>query len=387
MAVVTLKPVQVAELVNIATKQTLGEDGQLVQEDLSNGVVDLGVQLENANAYKNWCANLMIEQAQKIFSYRKYNAKDLGILKSNFEYGLLTQKIKQKLPKAVDNSSFKLVNNASYDDNVYHKNDVLVKIFKEQATFECVKSITEEQLKTAFTSDVELSNFVSQTFGYVENALELFMENLEKLTINNMIGETFVNNTGADENVRVIKLLTNYKTEVDPSSTLTSDTCLFNKEFIRYAVSIINEYMGLLEKYNTIFNVEHLETFTPKDLQHVLLLEKFNSNAKTYLDSDTFHNEFVQLPYGRTIPYFQSLGDGSLKDKSTINIKTASGNDVNKSYIVACIFDHDALGMRQNKPRNRSHEVNSAEFTNYWFKKLFSYFNDMSESMVVFTLE
>lgn len=387
MAVVTLQPKQVAELVNIATKQTLGEDGQLVTEDLSGGVIDLGVSLDNANAYKNWCANLMIAQANNIFSYRKYNAKKLNILKSNFEWGLLTQKIKQKLPKAVDNSSFKLVDNASYDDNVYHKNDVIVKIFKEQATFECVKSITEEQLKTAFTNAEQLSNFVSQTMGLVENALELFMEQLEQLTINNMIGETIVNDTGDDADIRVIKLLTRYKAEVDPSSTLTSDTCLFNKEFIRYAVSIISEYMGLLTKYSTIFNVEHLETFTPKDLQHVILLEKFNSNAKTYLDSDTFHDEFVKLPYAETIPYFQTIGNGSIKDKSSIDIKTASGNDVSQSYIIGCIFDHDALGMRQNQPRNRSHEVNSAEFTNYWFKQLFSYFNDLSENMIVFTIE
>lgn len=387
MATITLKPVQVATIVNDSAKNMFGENAVLVSDDLSSGIIDLGVSVANANAYSNWLDGLLVATAKYIFSYRPYKAQAPNILRDNFEFGLLVQKIKQKLPKAKENSSFKLVNNTSYDDNVFVENEVIAKIFKEQATFEIQKSITIEQIKTSFEGAEQLNTFVSQTFGLVANALELYMQQLTKLCINNMMGETIVNNTGNDANVRVIKLLTNYKSEVDPSSTLTSANCIFNREFLRYATSVIKEYSSLLTNYNTKFNIEHLETFTPKDLQHIVLLEKFSANVGSYLESSVFHDEFVKLPYHETIPYWQGIGSNSLADKSTIKITTASGNAVNQSYIIGTIFDHDALGIGQNKEKTTTHEVKSSDFVNYWYKRLFRYFNDLGEQMVIFTLE
>lgn len=386
MAITALKPNQVAELVNLATTQTLGSDTTLLKEDLSNAI-EIGTNILNANAYVSWLNNLMIATEKKIFSYRPYKSKAPSILKSNFEYGLLTQKIKQKLSQATTSDAFNLVDNTSYDDNVFHKTDVIVKIFKEQDTFSVIKSITEDQLKPCFNSGQQLGEFVSQTFGMIENSLELFIQNMTKACINNMIGETIVANTGNDANVRVIKLLSLFKQNVDPSSTLTSANCIYNKDFLRYASSKIKQYSKLMEEYNTIYNIEHLETFTPKDMQHMVLLDEFASNLATYLESDTFHNEFVKLPYAETIAYFQAVGANTLADKSSIKIKTASGNDVTQSYICGVIFDHEALGMRQDKPKTSAHENHTGSFINYFYRQLFAYFNDLSESMVVFTLE
>ena len=55
MAVVKLNTTQVKDLVNEATKQTLGE-GAIQTEDLSN-VIDMGTAIANANLYENFIYN------------------------------------------------------------------------------------------------------------------------------------------------------------------------------------------------------------------------------------------------------------------------------------------------------------------------------------------
>ena len=163
MALLTLKPTQVAELTNDALKNTLGQETTLLTEDLQ-GVVDIGTSLANANAYKNFIENLMVATAKYIFRYRAYSAKAPNVLRDNYEYGQLIQKIRTKLPKTSENQSWNIQANASYDDNVYTPNEVEVKLFMQQITFEVRKSITNDQIKNAFTSATQLGNFVSMQF-------------------------------------------------------------------------------------------------------------------------------------------------------------------------------------------------------------------------------
>ena len=85
------------------------------------------------------------------------------------------------------------------------------------------------------------------------------------------------------------------------------------------------------------------------------------------------------------MPYWQGTGtalDGTRK----INIKTAGGATVEQDNIIGVLFDHDALGIMEDKPTVRTKYINSAEFTNYWFKQKIAYFNDTNENFIVFLL-
>ena len=79
MAVIVLKNKQVAELCNDALKTTLGENATILSEDLTE-VVDVGVSLANANAYKNFIENLMVATSKYIFRYRAYESKAPNVL-------------------------------------------------------------------------------------------------------------------------------------------------------------------------------------------------------------------------------------------------------------------------------------------------------------------
>ena len=388
MALITLQPKQVAELTNDALKNTLGEETTLLTENLE-GVVDIGTSLANANAYKNFIENLMVATAKYIFRYREYKAKAPNVLRDNYEFGQLIQKIRTKLPKTSENQSWKIQPNASYDDNVYTPNEVEVKLFMDQITFEVRKSITNDQIKNAFTNATQLGNFVSMQFGYVQNRLELDLENLTYMTINNYMAELIKLNTGGNAGKRVIPLLTLYKAQ-DPNASqgLTADKALFDKGFLIYAAAKIKDFMNLMQRYNVSFNAEEFETFTPEDLQHVCLYSQFVDNMATYAESSTFHDEFIKLPEGFKVDYWQGIGSNSVADRTKISIEVASdGTKVEKSYIIGFIFDHDALGINHDQPSVETHYVKSAQFTNYWYKEKLGMFNDLSENGIVFTLD
>ena len=51
------------------------------------------------------------------------------------------------------------------------------------------------------------------------------------------------------------------------------------------------------------------------------------------------------------------------------------------------MFDRDAVVIANQKRRVTSKYNNKAEFTNYWYKEVLSYFNDLSENAVVFLAE
>ena len=384
MALITLQPKQVAELTNDALKNTLGEETTLLTEDLE-GVIDVGTKLENANAYKNFIENLMVATAKYIFRYRAYKAKAPNVLRDNYEFGQLIQKIRTKLPDASENQSWNIQPNASYDDNVYTPNETEVKLFMLQITFEVRKSITNDQIKNAFTNAKQLGSFVSMQFGYVQNRLELDLENLTYMTINNYMAELIKLNSSK----RVIPLLTLYKAQ-DPnaSQSLTADKALFDKGFLIFAAAKIKDYMNLMQRYNVSFNAEEVQTFTPEDLQHVCLYSQFVDNMATYAESSTFHDEFIKLPEGFKVDYWQGIGSNSIADRTKISIEVASdGTKVEKSYIIGFIFDHDALGVNHDDPSVETKYIRSAQFTNYWYKEKLGMFNDLSENGVVFTLD
>lgn len=380
MALITLKPAQVATLMNDAVKNTLGDNATILSEDLSE-VVDVGTALANANAYKNFLENLMVATAKYIFSFRPYTAKAPNILRDNYEYGQIIQKIRTKLPKSFNNQSWEIQAYASYDDNQYIPNEVEVKLFMKQITFECRKSITNEQIKNAFTNSTELGNFVSQQFGYVQNKLQLDLENLTYMLINTAIAKKI-------NAVKHVKLLTKYKAEVPGADqTLTSDNCLFDKGFLIYASATFKDYIRLMQRYSVAYNDEQFENFTPEDLQHVVLFSKLVDNMAYYAESSTFHDEFIKLPEGFEFEYLQGLGNGSIKDRTTVDVTLPGGDSIKASYVAGIIFDHDAIAVNHNQPSVETHYVKSAQFTNYWYKEKLGSAIDFSENIVVFTFD
>ncbi len=379
MALVTVKTTDVASLVNSATQSILGETA-ILAEDLTN-VIDVGVALENANAYKTFIDSLLMKIGKTVFVDRKYEGGAPKIYRDSFEYGQITQKLRAKLDEAKINQSWALVSGTTYSDNEYVESQISCKLFKQDDAFEIRKSITKKQIKAAFTSANELGNFVSMLETMVQNSIQVKMDSLIMMTINNFTGEVFNNITKKPNTA--INLLAKYNAL--KGTTLTADQCIYDRGFLQYATGVIKKYQKKIQKYSTLFNQTGTQTFTPSDKQHLVLLEEFSENCDTYLAADTWHNEFVKLPYSDTVSAWQGVGeDSSFTSCSSINVKTASGATVNKTGIIGVLFDHDALGITKDDPSVETNYIHSGEFYNYWYKEHVMYFNDLDENFIIF---
>lgn len=369
---------QVYEFVNTATSEVIG-DSVVVAEDLSN-VVDVGNAVFNGDAFDAYVRSLINHIGRVIFVNRPYSGSAPSVLMDAWEYGSIVEKINSEMPEAVENESWELVDGASYDPHVFHRPVAEAKFFNKMTTFEIDASITERQVKQSFSNATQLNAFVSMIFNEIEKALTVRTDALIMRTINNMIVETAKDGSAN----RAVNLLSKYNLQY--SENLTAAQAIVDPNFIRYAAYQIALCTDRLTRMSTLFNVGGKQRFTPKSLQHIVMLSEFRAAADVFLQSGTFHDEYTKLVNAETVPFWQGSGtDYAFTSTGAINAKPASGGNAQSvSGVLACIFDRDTLGVMNNNQRVTTQWNAKAEFTNYFYKKDARYFNDLNENFVYF---
>lgn len=378
---------QIHELVNSVTKEVLGEEA-VVNEDLSN-IVDIGTQIADSHNIDNYVRSLVNHIGKVIFVNRPYSGNVPSVLMDGWEYGSILEKITvDNLPEATENESWELQDGTSYDPNVFYKPSVSAEFFNKRVTFEIPMSFTQRQVKESFSSAEQLNGFTSMIYNAIDKSMTVKTDSLIQRTINNLIGETFHSDYpdadyAAHSGVKAVNLLKLYNGKF--GTDLTADKAITTPEFVRYASFIMGLYKDRLGKISSLFNVGKKDRFTSPDLLHVVLLSEFANAAKAYLQSDTYHDEFVSLPKAETVPYWQGSGvDYGFASTSKIDIKTSGNNTVTCSGILGVMFDRDALGVSNFDRRVTSNWNPKGEFYNNWFKMDSGYFNSLNENFVVF---
>lgn len=378
---------QIFEIVNSALKET---DGRLalLQEDLSN-IVDVGNSIFNANSFDNYVKKLVDRIGKIVFVNRPYNGLAPSVYMDGVMWGSVTQKISSAIPEAVENESYELVNGASYDPNQVNLPDVYVKFFSKYVTFEVDRTITEKQLRSAFTGVAELDGFISMIFNEISKAFTIAIDNLIMRTINSAIADTLYKDYGSGtaftgaSHTRAVNLLYLYNQRY--SATLTAAEAVTTPEFVRFASYYMGLYSDRLSRMSTLFNVGETQKFTPKEEQHFILLSEFARSADVFLQSDVYHDEFTAITKYEVVPYWQGSGtDYAFNSTSAINVTSGSGNTVTASGILGVMFDRYALGVTNIEQWVNTQYNAKADFTNYFYKYKAGYFNDLNENFVVF---
>lgn len=377
------------KIVNDITNETLGVEN-IVNEDLSN-IVDIGTQVLDSGKVDNFVKSLVDRIGKVVFVDRPYNGSMPNILMDSMEYGAVVEKITMNnILEAEENEDWELQDRTSYDPNIFYKPDVSAKFFSKKTTFEIPISITDLQVKTAFTGAQQINSFMSMIYNFVETSLTIKIEDLARRTINNMIGETIFSEYGstaqsAKSGIRAINLLKLYNDYFKPTTSLTVSNALLNADFIKFACYNISRLSDRMTTLSTLFNVGGKPRHTPRNMQNVILLSDFARASDMYLQADTFHDTYTKLLQADLIPYWQASGTSyDFTNLSSINIKTASGNTVNYSGVLGVIFDRDSLGINNYDRRTTSNYNPKAEFTSMWYKYDAQYFNDTNENFVVF---
>lgn len=385
---------QIHTLMNSVTGEVLGKS-DLVAEDLSN-VVDVGTEIFNANAIDNYARSLVNHIGKVIFVSRPYSGNVPSVMMDSWEFGSILEKISADIPEATENESWDLQNGQDYSPNIFYKPSVSAKFFNSKVTFEVPMSFTERQVKESFSSAAQLNGFLSMLYNSVDKAMTVKIDALIMRTINSMIAETlladFTSGTGKNvtvadfgskSGIKAVNLLYLYNEKF--SKALTAAQAITDADFIRFASMQMSLYIDRMSKISTLFNAGGKERFTSSDMLHVIMLSDFKAAAGAYLQSSTFHENYTALPNAETIPYWQGSGTGyGFNSVSAINVKTASGKDVQAGGILAVMFDRDALGVTNLDRRVTTAYNPRGEFFTNFYKFDAGYFNDLNENFVVF---
>lgn len=364
---------QIYDIVNSVNNQTMGLTELTVVDQ--QGLISLGQTVLTTNGLADtWLNSLAQRIGKTIISFREYKSKYSDMVLDSMQWGNIVQKIKVSMPEATEDESYNLIDGQSVDMYKVAKPKVTQSFFTSETPYQFYVTVKRSQLKEAFTSEASMNGFIGAIYGEVQNAIELSLESLARNCINNFIGEK-INAT------KQINLLAMYNTET--SSTLTVNTCLHDKEFLAYCVSRINLYSKYMENMSTVYNDGTQKRHTPKSLQHLRVLEDFESRLETVVQYQAFRDNYVKLNNYHTTSFWQSV-----TKPSEIKVKISSnGTEVTCSGILAVLYDRDALGLYKKDSWNSTTPFNSAGgYYNTYYHHKELYFNDLSENFVVFVI-
>ena len=207
-----------------------------------------------------------------------------------------------------------------------------------------------------------------------------------------MIGDTIhsdipeATNYSKASGVKAVNLLYLYNQKFGGS--LTKEAALTNPEFIRFASYEIALYRNRFTRVSKLFNIGGKDRFTAPENITTVLLNEFTQASGMYLNSETFHDDYVKLPTTEIIPYWQGSGLTYGFDKtSKIDVTTGSKNKVTIDGVIGVMFDKNAVGVYNENKRVTSNYNPKAEFINNYYKWDSNYFNDFNENFVVFFVQ
>ena len=377
---------QLYAVLNSVAAQALGSAAVAVTDTRS--MVALGDAVLSSGDNKDAFVGVLMDRiGRTIVSMRAYNPDGIDpLIKKPFEYGCVLQKIYVDLEDANANNEWN-IGSGEYTPSFapVFKPDVRQKLFNGINTWEYDWSVPDNILKTAFISEENMSAFFASQAMAMDNSLKLSLENA-----GNMVRATgaayHIENAGPT----AINLLAEYLT-IHQSSTLTEDTCLFDKDFLRYAAMRILNVTKYMRRMSRVWNLEGFARHTEKDLAIVTLLQDFDAAETMYLQSDTFHDELVALEGYNVVPYWQGAGTSStaytFDELSAIKVKIKDGvssKDVSQTGVVAIVHDVEALGTTLYEIEQSTQRNNKDRYTDYFTHANIGYFFDPSENMVVF---
>lgn len=378
---------QIYALVNDIIADGVGAQNVRVKDITS--LVSFGESIISSDTNKEQFYQKLVDRIGRVYiKYRRYIAdgKD-SIMRTPLEFGAILQKVQTfHLGEMEENASWKNQANNPFAA-ASDVTSISQKLFSKMSTFQTkTKIIYDNQLRTAFTSEVNMSAFVDLIFNDMYNSMEYAIEGLIKQTRNSLIAKVIEGNKATQKR----NLLGEYLL-LNPTSTIDVDTCLTDVDFLKYASREINKTAKRFKNMSRLLNVDGADRFTPVESMVVEVLNDYSSATASYLDADTYHKELVSLPQYKEIDSWQSSGTTyAFDDVSKINVTIEKGETseddvtIEQSGILAVIRDKDTCGVMIDKPRVKSIYDPMAERTHITSKLDWGTYVDTSENACVF---
>lgn len=381
-----LSNAQIKTIVNSAYAQMTGQD-DLTQLDLS-AFVDGGSNsiADNREKFTGALLGVITKNIYTDTAYRSEYKDDFYV--DSEEFGAITQMIHVEIPNVIDDSAWKDFTSGVTTVGQYTVYLPVVdnKLYNKSSSWALPISITGEQWDTAMHNASELATFVNYIFMCVDNKIVQHMEDMNDENRNNFIGEKILYSaTEGATGVHKVDLIAEYVAENGIATAFSREDALNSKEFLAFASSKIDEFVGYFRKQTALFNTEGKVRFTPNERLVCQILQRFESRMKSVAYANTYNEEYIKLPLHRTVSWWQSAGDLSFDDVSALNVKTSTGT-LNTDGIVGLLCDKWAILHTIRKNRVGSQHFDIENITHYEYQHRDSYMNNLTMNAVVFVM-
>lgn len=387
-------------IVNEAYKQAVG-DKAVATQDLAD-FVENGVAYDTLiadNAWKDQFTKALLQQCVKNFYLDTDYSEEYSdpFYEDARRFGAIVQLISAEAPEVQASHAWQQFVSGTTKVGQY---DVYIPIVDakcagKSSSWELPITITNELWDPAFKNEGELTKFISFIMLAVKNAITQHLEDAQRLNVANFIGEklAYAASQGA-EGIHKIDLRALYEAETGDQTITTAEAFMANDKCMRFAAEKLDEYIGYMGRQSALFNTEQKTKFVPRNRLVCEVLQRFESRMKSVSYADAYNLEFVKLPEHKTVPFWQGFGEPDstsgavdVDEVSAIKIKTASGETVSQTGIVALLADKWAV-MHTILDQRVAHEHFDFEnLDTYMYQFRDQRINNLQQNAIVFTVE
>lgn len=238
-----------------------------------------------------------------------YENKFARVFKDAFAYGSVLQTIHVANFEAKKSGVYDNLDNGDVDADIYkmYLPSVDQTLFENIQPWEFAVTITDKQIETAFINAEGVAGFINGIFTAMKNSIVKYLETCARTCYENLIVADI--NKGGNVAINVLQ-----KYYDETGVELTINNFQYNADFNRWLTSLFTDYVGLCEEMTVLFNHKGYETFTPRDMCHVVINNKIADNIKRFMTSNVYNDELVAMPYYDEVSSWQAIG----KDAPTI---------------------------------------------------------------------
>lgn len=335
-----------------------------------------------------------------IFSIRPYYAKFRAMEKTNAEYGAWTRKINYCDRPFVQDDGFNLTDGTSLDPWVIRHPDVIQMNITGQEVLEDYFTRSESQLKLAFRSYEEFSQFWAGVLQNLSDKHEQKTEACARANLINAIGA--LDSTGNTE--QVVHLLTEYNVILTAAGkTALTSTTVYDPDnyadFMKWAYSRIQSVRDFLTERSIAFHLnvpnasKYIQRHTPYAKQILYMYAPELRQMEARVLSAAFNEGYLQYKAIELVNYWQSIETPTDVNAKIVSIDGDGAVDVaasaaTVSNVFGLLVDDDAMGYTRYSEGMYATPINArGRYTNFWYHWRWNQYVDLTENMVLFLLD
>lgn len=337
---------------------------------------------------------------RSIYSARAYSPIYPSIERDSARWGGIVRKITVLDLDFEDDPAFNLTDGTSVDPFKINKQKAVQFNFYGGNILKMHTTITEDQLRQAFSSSADFGSFMAAQAQVLLNQINQKIEAESRATVNNMI--TAAINGGGD---RVVHLLTEYKAATG-NTTITAANYLSAAEFEPFAkwfygrLNTLKRFMAErsgkfhqnINTYNGVALTKPIMRHTPDQYMNVFMLSQFMDQVDSSALSGIYNEQLLQLGAFERVNFWQSIDapDQIMATPNVLNVDgtcSATTDPIEESGIIGCLFDDEALGITVIDEGVRSIENPDGRYFNNFYNWTCRWYNDQTENFVALVLD